>query len=159
MESANVVLMLTQAVCINPPLVITHRLRFDYSGLRCHDVDARRWQMLTTPQAGAACGRTTWPFREKIREITNAPIRLDSPGKTTSMVERLGVGEFDMGGSDSDIDPGNPGRRPPHSHPRQEGGAAVQLLFHAEDVPISNTEPRICGLVRGVQWCHGRRFP
>ena len=51
-----------------------------------------------SPQAGAACGRVTWPFREEIRGIINAPTRMNSPWKTTSMVERLGVGEFDMGG-------------------------------------------------------------
>ena len=50
-----------------------------------------------SPQAGAACGRATWPFREKIREIFNAPLRMNSAWKTTSLVERIGGEEFSMG--------------------------------------------------------------
>ena len=50
-----------------------------------------------SPQAGAACGRATWPFREKIREIFNAPLRMNSAWKTTTLVERIGGEEFSMG--------------------------------------------------------------
>ena len=53
---------------------------------------------LKSPQAGAACGRVTWPFRDKPRGIINAPIRMNIPWKTASMVERLGVDELYMGG-------------------------------------------------------------
>ena len=52
-----------------------------------------------SPQAGAACGRATWPFLGGIREMLSAPIRTDIHGKTTptAELERLGVGGFDMG--------------------------------------------------------------
>ena len=50
-----------------------------------------------SPQAGAACGRATWPFREKIREIFNAPLRMNSAWKTATLVERIGGEEFSMG--------------------------------------------------------------
>ena len=51
------------------------------------------------PQAGPARGRASLPFREKARGMTNSPLRMNSPWKTTSMVERLGVEDlnFNMG--------------------------------------------------------------
>ena len=50
-------------------------------------------------QAGAACGRASWPFREEIKEIRHDPTGMNScsPLKATPMAERLGVGGFDMG--------------------------------------------------------------
>ena len=48
-------------------------------------------------QAGAACGRAFVPFRGQIREIASGPLRMNSPRKTTPMVEHLLIEGFNMG--------------------------------------------------------------
>ena len=100
-----------------------------------------------SPHAGAACGRATWPFREKIREITNAPIRMNSPWKTTPMAECLGVGAFDMGGLPAAVILVGVRRRHTRIHDKK-GERPCGFFFHAEYVPLPNAEPRIYGVVR-----------
>ena len=45
----------------------------------------------------AGGGHLRAPFRENIREIMSAPLRMNSPWKATSMMERLGVEGSNMG--------------------------------------------------------------
>ena len=109
-----------------------------------------------SPQAGAACGRASLPFREKTRGIPNAPLRMNSLCVTAQMVARLGVQGYNTGSLPVVLVGVDVRHIYPYEDkrivqcPGQERGAAVRFLLHAKDSQVPNAEPRARGVVRDL---------